>query len=188
MIIPKPYINEINSIKAFVLGCDPTAFDKNKNLIKFEYVFGILKDKRYFAGINSSLGKIGLDQECVYIQNLITNYQDKVTADNKRWKDIAKEEIEPRKLEFDRFDPEHKLPVFITSKLLYDVLLNENEVCYTAKELYQLKTEIPILPEKNKLYRPLIPLFRHPAYMLSNHKQTEYVKRLNIYLIELATT
>ena len=33
-----------------------------------------------------------------------------------------------------------------------------------AIELYNLKTEIPIAPDMNKLNRPLIPMFRHDKY------------------------
>lgn len=182
MTNPSPYYNKSNNLKAFVLGCDPTAKDKFDKQKEFEFVFGIKKDKRYFAGINANLMSLGLDQECTYIQNLITMPQDKETGKNPTWKEEALKYIQPSKAEFDKIDPSGKLPVFLTSKLLYDVLLNDDEVNYTGQELYKLKTTIPIPPGNNKLNRPLIPLFRHPVYAINDPKQEEYRKHLNIYL------
>jgi len=175
---PKPYYNTTNCIRAFVLGCDPTAFDRNNKPLEIEYVFDITKDKRYFAGINSNLKRIGLCKECVYVQNLVTGYQDFITAQNNNWKNIALSEISARKDEFDNFDPDRKMPVFLTSMLLYDVLLNEGENPFTAKELYELKTEIPVPAHKNKLGRPLIPLFRHYAYAMDNPERFAYLQKL----------
>jgi hypothetical protein len=133
-MIPKPYFNANNTIKAFVLGCDPTAFDKNKKLLHFEYVFDLNNDNRYFSGISTNLECINLDLECVYVQNLVTDYLDKCTAENKAWKSIALQYIEPRKKEFDKIDPTGKIPVLLTSGLLYDVLLNEDQTKYSLRK------------------------------------------------------
>lgn len=159
---PKPYKPKYP--KAFVLGCDPTAFDKNGEPIEFETVFNIgTKDKRYFAGILSNLKYLGLDLENVYVQNMVTEYLDKETSKNKKvWKQKAKESIAERKTEFDRADPGGKWPVFLTSWLLYYVLLNDDLPSKTAKDLYG-SAEI-ISPEQNQLGRTLIPLFRHHEY------------------------
>jgi hypothetical protein len=62
--------------------------------------------------------------DCIYVQNLVTDYLDKCTAENKAWKEKALQYIEPRKQEFDKIDPSSKIPVLLTSGLLYDVLLN----------------------------------------------------------------
>lgn len=82
---PSHYHNKAVKTKAFVLGCDPTAF-KDGIRLDFDYVFGIKKDKRFFAGINANLKSLGLELECVYVQNLITDYQDFVTSDHPNWK------------------------------------------------------------------------------------------------------
>jgi len=158
---PKPHIPK--KTKAFVLGCDPTAFDKNGSRLEFDFVFDVGKDKRYFAGILSNLNHLGLDLENVYVQNMVTDYLDKETSNNKKvWMQLAGESIVDRKKEFDRADPGGNWPVFLTSWLLYDALLNDDMPRKTAKELYE-SAEI-ISPEQNQLGRKLIPLFRHHEY------------------------
>jgi hypothetical protein len=184
MKIPKPYFSPNNHIKAFVLGCDPTAFDKDKKLLQFEFVFDLNNensDKRYFSGISANLECIGLNLERIYVQNLITDYLDKYTAENKDWKGIAIQYIETRKQEFDTIDPTGTIPVLLTSGLLYEVLLNEDQTKYSPKEIYQLKTAIPISSESNKLGRPLIPLFRHFHYSLANKEHAQYKDALKKY-------
>lgn len=171
---PKPYHNSANRIKAFVLGCDPTAF-KNGKRLEFEYVFGIKKDKRYFAGINANLNLLGLDQEYVYIQNLVTEPQDEETGKNKKWKGEAVKQIKLRREEFDHLDPSRKLPVFLTSDLLYKVLLNDNVKRKTPSEIYTA-TEMVIPAEQNKLVRPLVAFYRHYTYSMKN--KPEYARRL----------
>lgn len=112
---PKPYCTDLRKIKAFVLGCDPTGFDKKRNRLIFEYVFNIGgKDKRYFAGILSNLKKLELSLNDVYVQNLITDYQDEESSKNKKWLETAKTYIPARKKEFDAIDKEGKIPVFLT--------------------------------------------------------------------------
>jgi hypothetical protein len=181
MTTPRPYYNSINQIKAFVLGCDPTAFDKENRPLNFEYVFDLGNDQRYFAGILKNLECIGLKLQDIYVQNLVTDYLDKCSADNKEWKQIALKYIEPRKQEFDTIDTTRKIPVLLTSGLLYDVLINGNQTRYSPKELYQLNTKIPIPSENNKLIRPLIPLFRHYHYSLGNKEHLLYKETLIKY-------
>ena len=165
MVIPKPYCSNKSQIKAFVLGCDPTGF-KNGNRLEFEYVFDLRKDKRYFAGILSNLKQIGLSLEDVYVQNLITDYQEKESSKNKEWLKTAKKFIPVRKKEFDDVDPEQKLPVLLTSELLYKALLSNDQPKYSAKKLYENPDLIPIPSKANKLERPLISLYRHKFYLL----------------------
>jgi hypothetical protein len=171
---PKPYPNKANKLKAFVLGCDPTAF-KDGKLIEFEYVFGIKKDKRYFAGINANLNLLGLDQECVYIQNLVTEPQDKESGKNTKWNEEAAKHIKLRKKEFDNIDPTRKLPVFLTSELLYNVLLNDNVKRKTPFEIYSA-TEVALPAEDNKMGRPLVALYRHYNYSMIS--KPEYARQL----------
>ena len=180
MITPSPYHNKALKTKAFVLGCDPTAFDKDRNRIEFEYVFGIGKDKRYFAGINSNLVELGLSRESVYVQNLVTDYQEKETAKNPKWHDTAQQYIKHRKAEFDAIDPGRTIPVFLTSELLYKVLLNDGEIQMKPSELYNSVTDFFIPANRNKLFRPLVPLYRHPAYSMKN--KPEYAKRVTSIL------
>ncbi|HLO60125.1 MAG TPA: hypothetical protein VK179_15355 [Bacteroidales bacterium] len=177
MSTPKPYFNGINLLKAFVLGCDPTAFDKENRPLNFEYVFDLGNDQRYFSGILKNLECIGLSLQNIFVQNLVTDYLDKCSADNKQWKEITLKYIESRKKEFDTIDPTGKIPVLLTSELLYEVLLNDDQIKYSAKDLYLLHSKIPIPSEHNKLKRPLIPLYRHFRYNLNAHP--EYAKVLS---------
>jgi hypothetical protein len=182
---PKPYCANLLKIKAFVLGCDPTGFDKKRNRLIFEYVFGIEgKDKRYFAGILSNLNQVVVSLNDIYVQNLITDYQDKESSKNKKWMETAKVYIPARKREFDAIDKKGKIPVFLTSELLYKALLNDDQPGYKAKELYETPTRIPVTAEKNKLGRPLIPLYRHSGYRLS--KEGEYLSKLQYLFKNLA--
>jgi hypothetical protein len=179
MNAPLPFHGNAQPLKAFVLGCDPTAFDKNKNLLQFEYVFDIGCDERYFAGVLANLKEIGLNLEDIYVQNLVTDYQEKETSTNIAWKENAEAIIPARKDEFDKIDPSKKLPVFLTSELLYKVLLNGDEKRKKAGELYA-SDEVEIPAEKNKLGRPLIALYRHRAYSLKQHPA--YLERVRNFL------
>lgn len=180
MKIPNPYCADLKNIRAFVLGCDPTGFDKNGNRIEFETVFGIGKDARYFAGIRSNLDRLGIKMDLIYVQNLITEYQEKESAKNKEWLAIAEPFILARHAEFDLVDPSRTLPVFLTSELLYKALLGNSEKLYSPGGLYHLQTTIPIPAADNKLLRPLIPLYRHGAYSLKKHP--DYVQRIKAWL------
>lgn len=179
LTLPKPFYISLKNVKAIVLGCDPTAFDKNNNPLKFDYVFDLGKDNNpYFAGILSNLEKIGLNMENIYVQNLITDYLDKETSKNKVWTKIAEDFILDRKKELDEVDPNGQIPVMLTSEILYKVLLNKNQPKYKAKQFYNLEVPVPIPAAINRLERPLIPLYRHPAYILNQHEgYMEHIKK-----------
>jgi hypothetical protein len=180
MATPKPFCANPKNIKAFVLGCDPTGFDKQGKQIEFETVFGIGRDGRYFAGIEANLRMLNIKKEQIYVQNLITEYQEKESAKNKNWLAIAKTYIESRCAEFDQIDPSRTRPVFLTSELLYKALLCNSEKLHSPSGIYHLQTTIPIPAEDNKLLRPLIPLYRHPAYALKKH--LDYIERVKAWL------
>lgn len=177
---PKPWI--VANPRAFLLGCDPTAFFTdpagNKIPILFKNVFDLGEggDFRYFAAIHYNLLELELDYiSDVYVQNLVTDYQPAETSKNKDWNRTALESIQERKEEFDDVDPTGKIPTFLTSERLYKVLMNPGEKLLSASELYQSK-DVVIPAEKNQLGRPLIALYRHPGY--KHDKQAEYYKRV----------
>ncbi len=155
MKTPKPYCIEPKNIRAFVLGCDPTGFGKHYDQIEFETVFGIGKDARYFAGIEPNLKLLGLNKGQIYVQNMVTEYQDEGSSKTKNWISNAEKFIGPRLAEFDLVYPLRITPVFLTSKLLYKALLNRLEKPYSAKELYNLPMIIPIPATTNSLFLPL---------------------------------
>lgn len=177
---PQPYCKNPGKVKAFVLGCDPTAFSKEERLKpvgkrkckKFDTVFDIDgDDDRYFAGILSNLKKIDLSLDDVYVQNLVSDYQEEESSKNKNWIRIAQGYISGLIEEFSKIDPSGKTPVLLTSELLYKALLKDKEKRIPARDFYELRAEIPIPPDVNKLARPLIPFYRHRAYVLGEkHK------------------
>lgn len=172
---PKAYFKDLNKIRAFVLGCDPTAIE-GKEQKWFEFVFDIGGDRRYFSSIQKNLEILGLEMNDIYVQNLITAYQAQESTKNTEWYTTAKNFIHDRKSEFDTIDSSQKVPVFLTSYMLYKVLLKHNVELRTAKELYSNWESVPIPSDSNLLNRPLIPLFRHSHYLLS--KWPEYVKHI----------
>lgn len=175
--MPDPFCYNSNDIKAFVLGCDPTAKDKGKENHKiFDNVFDIGKDRRYFSSILKNLKSLGLSLENIFVQNLVTDYLDDETSKNGVWAKIAEQYIPSRKQEFDEIDPTGLIPVMLTSEYLYKVLINSDQVKYSAKELYENENLVPIRAENNKLGRPLIPLYRHMEYSLNN--KIEYQVRV----------
>jgi len=176
---PNPFCFNRSNVKAFVLGCDPTNESNKRERVEIEFAFGIGKDARYFRQIMDNLNLVGLHLEDLYIQNLIIDYQGDETSNNKTWRNDAIHNVKVRIKEFSRIDPNRELPVFLTSKILYEVLLNDDEKRYTPKELYTLKTTVPIPADQNKLNRPLIPLYRHQRYNLLNWP--EYLSKLKKY-------
>ncbi len=171
MNTPKSFCTDTNKIKAFVLGCDPTAFDKDENRLEFEYVFDLGNDERYFSGVVENLKQVGLSIGEIYVQNLVTDYQNQETGKNHQWEQIASGYIAERKKEFDKIDPKGEIPVFLTSEVLYKVLLNPDEEQYKASQLYNSQKLLPISAKFNLLSRPLIPLYRHWNYKLKKWPQ-----------------
>lgn len=173
---PKPFCFNPKQVKAFVLGCDPTNFSDKGSTVILDYVFGIGQGNRYFKDILRNLNQIGLHLEDIYIQNLIPDYLEEETSRNRHWQAKAKGFISERKKEFDRIDKKGEKPVFLTSEVLYEVLLLPGESKIKATELYSFKGTIPIPPEDNMLQRPLIPLYRHQNYILRKHPN--YLKHI----------
>lgn len=173
--LPEAYCENIENVKAVVLGCDPS----NKNGEKFSKAFGLDKTMKYFTNINRNLEKIGLCKSEVYIDNLCKNYFTKETYDNERlWLEIANKFWTPYlKDELDKLFP-LTIPVLVTSDILLETLCYKG--CYhkTKNEIYYREC-IHIKANQNKLERNLIPLFRHYKYSLRNWvNYTDYVKKL----------
>lgn len=167
---PNSFCFNRSKVKAIVLGCDPTNFSDKGKPIRLNYVFGIGEDNRYFSDILSNLQLIDLHLEDVYIQNLVADYQKEETSANKEWKQIAIKSIEERKIEFDYIDKNRNIPVFLTSELLYKVLLVSDAQNHKAEEFYSMEAPLPIPASNNLLNRPLLPLYRHFRYKLNEHK------------------
>jgi hypothetical protein len=91
------------------------------------------------------------------------------SSKNKEWKTIATNSIPERKKEFDSIDRSSQIPVLLTSELLYKALILPETSKYKAKEFYGVEAPIPISANYNLLNRPLLPLYRHYLYKLSEH-------------------
>jgi len=157
--IPKPYCLNLNRVKAFVLGADPT----NPSGKKFEYVFGINSgDRRYFSAIERNLSEVGLSLGQIYVQNLIPEYLDKPTSENKNWESSAEKWHPLIKTEFDDIDETKQIPVLVTAERIFKYLNNSKTP--KAKEIYSGNLEVPFL--NNKLERPVIPFYRNFYYSL----------------------
>jgi hypothetical protein len=178
-MITKPFCFNKSQIKVFVLGADPTNFSDKGKPAELFYAFGIGQNPNYFRLILANLNQIGFHLEDVYIQNLCTQHLDAETSDIKDWANRVKKYIPGLKKEFDKIDKSRRLPVFLTAEVLYKALLNNGIIPKTAKDIYK-SDEIVIPAEKNKLGRPLIPFFRHPAYNYEN--QVNYFRKLSEYL------
>jgi hypothetical protein len=210
MSTPEPFKNT-GPLKAFVLGCDPTAFGKEemekvkrkeikpeeREHLPLAVVFDlrvnekgeVIGDKRYFAGIKANLEALNIEMGTIYVQNLVTEFQHYLTSEKpKKWEEEAVNCIDERRDEFHKADPTKKVPVFLTSYLLYKVLviLPKGEKLKTAAELYKTDGDVFIPAEANFLGRPLVPLFRYYKYSSKNKKEYfEKVKgELNSHIIK----
>jgi len=165
---PKPFCFNKSKVRAFILGADPTNFSKDKKRVELHFVFGIGQNPNYFRVILQNLNEVGLHLEDLYIQNLLPEYQEAETGGNKKFNNKASANAMTIAKEFDSIDPSKKVPVFVTAEAVYKAVLKKDTKKFRAEELYNLKTEIPVPPDRNKLNRPIIPLFRHNKYRYSN--------------------
>jgi hypothetical protein len=174
---PSPYCSNPQKVKAIVLGADPSNFSDNGERKILTKAFGIGDgDKRYFQGILTNLNAVGLILEDIYVDNLIQDYLPSETSNNKEWELIAKINI-PLCLErLDIIDKERRIPILITAEIILKTLLNNVSLLKRPKEYYSNPALIPIKPNDNELFRPLIPFYRHLNYKLSKH--VEYQKRI----------
>jgi hypothetical protein len=167
-MIPKSFCFNKSRIKAFVLGADPTNFSKDNKRVELTYAFGIGQNPNYFRVILDNLNLLGIHLEDVYIQNLVPEYQEQETGKNKVFIEKAKESAKLIASEFNKVDPTKKIPVFLTAESIYKALITNKKNIFSAESIYNLNADVPIKASLNLLCRPLIPLFRHKKYSLSN--------------------
>jgi len=135
---PKPYCKNLDTVKAILLGCDPT----NKFSANLPYVFalesGLPIFNSFIAHWERSLNEIGLSLNNVYIQNLCKNYFVTETSCNRKWDKVARFWIPYLKEELCMFPK--NIPVLLSSERLYKVLLNDDVGANKAIEIYQGKS------------------------------------------------
>ena len=173
--VPSPFCINKKKIKAIVLGCDPSNHIKENEVVKLRTVFGIgTGDHRYFRDILNNLKEVGLNFENIYVQNVIPYYMDKETSENKLWNDIAELVLPDLITELDSIDSKRKIPVFMTSEVIYKFLLLNKKDYNKPKDLYNIKEYLPVKKENNKLGRKLFPLYRHFHYSLATDRFKNY--------------
>jgi hypothetical protein len=181
--VPSPFCINKKKVKGIVLGCDPSNRSDNGKTVRFCTVFGIgTADHRYFRDILSNLKSVGLSLENIYVQNVIPYYMKKETTENNHWNEIADMVLPKLIKELDDFDKKRKIPVFMTSEIIYKFMLLDPQDYRKPKDLYNIMEHLPVKKEKNKLGRKLFPLYRHYQYRLSTDRFTEYKNVLSKHL------
>ena len=179
---PQPFCFNKSKVKAFILGADPTNFSDSGNRIELNYAFGIGQNPNYFRAILNNLNLLGIHLEDVFIQNLIPGYQEKVTGKNKSFFEKAKGSANAVATEFNKIDRTKRIPVFLTAEDVYKAVMKDKEELFSAESIYRLNAKIPIVASSNLLERPLIPLFRHSKYALSEWPDyTNHVRDLLLF-------
>ncbi len=179
---PSPFCISPESVRAIVLGADPS----NKEGKTFSFVFDLDPNKpgddRYFKGIEDNLNLIGLSMKDIYVQNVCQNYFEKETGEHEKdWTKAAKVWIPYLKMELDaNFDK--NIPVIATAEIIVKVLLKDGVKPGSAKNIYSAKHKVPFPKSSNKLGRPLIPIYRHFKYTLKDEKWQAYRKLVTEYL------
>ncbi len=151
---PEPYPKYFKSVKAIVLGADPT--NPRKQNLKF--VFGLENERSpYFVPILKNLQRLQLVLDDIYVQNLCPNYFENVTDENQDYEEIALKYWLPfLKEELDAQFPS-EVPVLVTAwKPLIVVAPEANAYKNKKSDIYQKS----IAFRKNYLGRPVFAFFR----------------------------
>jgi hypothetical protein len=176
--LPEAYTGK-NRIKAILLGADPTndGIKDNRGLKKIETVFGIGSEyERFFFGPQiTNLKAINLTKDDLYVQNVCRNYFSEQTAKNNKWQEFAEIWMEYLKEELDQLDP--KIPILATAEKILNSLI---PFVLPAGDIYNLKFLPPFYSEKLKRY--IIPLYRHPKYMLSRDIWKDYREHIKRFI------
>lgn len=169
--IPKPYYENLNNVKAVLLGSNPVALGE---MAEIDYVFNLgnfntsQRASPIFGNIYNNLDAIGLDLKDIYAQNLCKNYFINLSVHDEKWVEIASYWADVLRTELDiLFNKE--VPVLITAPWILKPLCSK--VNY-SKYYYEYKKFIQ--PESNKLGRLLIPFFRQYEFSLLDHRWDNY--------------
>jgi hypothetical protein len=174
---PTPFCYNPKKVKAIVLGADPSNFSDKGNRKILTKVFGIGdSDARYFQGILRNLKEVGLGLEDIYVDNLIRDYLEFESSEYKLWEPVARANIPNCLRRLDSMDKKRKLPVLLTTEVLYRVLTGSDFI--SAEQFYLHPEKIPVAPDTNKLKRQLIPFYRHKDYSLFIQKWNQYRIRI----------
>ena len=169
--IPKPYFQNVESVKAILLGSNPVAVGEMSG---DEYVFnlgGFNKDiggGPIFGNIYNNMDAVSLDIMDIYAQNLCKNYFVNLSVHDDKWIEIAGLWAEVLKEELDTLFSKN-IPVLVTAPWILKPLVKE-----VKESKYYYENKEFISQADNKLGRILIPFFRQRDFSLLNDEWKEY--------------
>lgn len=165
---PEPFRGD-GSIKAIILGADPSNPDGNILHTVFDLNLQGKRDRRYFSAIEQNIGEIGLEYRNIYVQNVCRNYFEKVTYKHKsNWKKAAALWLPILKKELDGFFP-RDIPVLATTEIILQILLKNKQDFRHVADYYSLKEPTPIPENQNHMGRDVFPFYRSLHYTLHKH-------------------
>lgn len=177
--IPKPYYENLKSVKVIVLGSNPMFI---KNSKEADFVFNLstfrqgLEGEEIFGNIYRNLQTIGLGLREIYAENLCKNYLKHISVHDEAWIKIARIWGVALKEELDGLFPKD-IPVLITAPWILKGLgkeIRDGMYYYTSNEF--------INPEDNILDRLLIPFFRQTQYDLTKEEFASYRDKIREYI------
>lgn len=175
LVIPKPYYEDLDSVKVIVLGSNPMEI---KDSSEAAFVFNLstfkhgLEGEKIFGNIYKNLQAIGLDLSHIYAENLCKNYLKNISVHDEAWIRIASIWGKHLKEELDQLFPK-EIPVLITASWMLKALgeeMRDGMYYYTENQFIEA--------EKNILDRVLIPFFRHKQYNLDKEMFDQYKEKI----------
>lgn len=177
--VPKPYYENLDSVKVILLGSNPMFIQESKEAA---FVFNLstfkqgLEGEEIFGNIYHNMQAIGLGLNDIYAQNLCKNYLKNISVHDEAWIRIARIWGIALKEELNELFP-NDVPVLITAPWILKALgkgIRDGMYYYTKNEF--------IKPEDNILDRLLIPFFRQKQYSLNKEMFTPYRDKIKEYI------
>lgn len=169
--LPKPYFEDLNSVRAILLGSNPISLGANAELDTVFNLHDFNKSKgnsQIFSRIYSNMVAVDLELWDIYAQNLCKNYLINLSVHDEKWDEIASLWADVLKVELDILFTED-VPVLITAPWILKPL------CKKVREpKYYYENNVVIKAEDNKLGRVLIPFFRQEEFELSHNHWEGY--------------
>lgn len=175
LAIPKPYYEDIEAVKAILLGSNPMIIrDSDEEAFVFKLsTFKVGREgEEIFGNIYNNLQAVDLDIKNIYAENLCKNYLKNISVHDDAWARIANIWGKHLKDELDELFPKD-IPVLITASWMLKALGKEMK-----DGMYYYTENVFIQPEDNILDRLIIPFFRQKQYDLNRDMFVDYKKKI----------
>lgn len=178
--IPKPYYENLSSVKAIVLGSNPMYI---KGSTEAAFVFNLstfkqgLEGEEIFGNIYNNLQAIGLEIKQIYAENLCKNYLKHTSVHDEAWIRIASIWGKHLKDQLDELFSKD-IPVLVTAPWILKALGKE-----IRDGMYYYSENKFIHGEDNILDRLLIPFFRQKQYDLNKDDFVFYRDKIREIII-----